>query len=280
MLTKRLTGKKPWKRGWGAEIVHILKSAHKSRADLARELAGGNERTKPTHEVHVSRFLSGARTPRPEHVQEINRSVGALVALSAAQSYLDAHARFDGLLDLDPEAVLRDELGVFELIGIVVTSHWERFVETTGDLSDEKRGKFLVELHRLFGKLLFEFVVGRQHFDPYHELRRLFSRYGIDLDALIRGEGYGTPEQLRFNALYRTGVVAVLTKLPPHPSAQERLDALREIERLLDFHSMSVAVKSQGPQFLFYLWQAIESGKPFRWPPPKSPNKNRKGSKS
>ncbi|HEY2476687.1 MAG TPA: hypothetical protein VGI19_18040 [Candidatus Cybelea sp.] len=280
MLTKRLTRKKPAKR-WEAEIVDILEHARKSQADIARELAGGYEPSKATHEVQVSRFLKGARTPTQEYVQRIDRAVAALVGPSATQSYLDAHARFHGLLDPDPEALLRDELGVFDLIGIVATPHWERFVEATGDLSDDKRRKFLVEVHRLFGKLVFEFIDGHPRFEvAYRELRKLFCRYDIDLDALLRGEGYGTPEQLRFNALYRTAVAAVLAKLPAHPSPHERLNALHEIERLSELHPIFAAVKSQGPRFLVCLWQAIESGEPFRWPPSKSQNKNRKGNKS
>jgi hypothetical protein len=35
-------------------------------------------------------------------------------------------------------------------------------------------------------------------------------------------------------------------------------------------------VKSQGPTILLHLWQAKESGKPFRWPP-KREVKNKKG---
>src|SRR5271163_468398 len=89
----------------------------KSWGDAVRAvLRRGNSPLPESHvasRVGVSRamlhqYLSGVRRPKPELVQRINAAVGDLLHAPSAAAHLEAEARFNELINVDWNVLIRD----------------------------------------------------------------------------------------------------------------------------------------------------------------------------
>jgi hypothetical protein len=179
---------------WGTAVLDILEASDVSQAELARNAFGvpSSKRDSLRHRVAINRYLLGARMPRSEDVQAINRSVERLIGVEGIEEALGAIAVLSALVRFDIDALAGAAFRLlFTLAGQgVLVKDWDlRFFKRISSLDESALRKVLASVCAATWKPLIDNLVGKLPVQSiYHRLSAALSKHNLS-DLVARPSG-------------------------------------------------------------------------------------------
>jgi len=205
---------------WARAIRGLLREARKPRTKIA-ELANLDGSL-------ITRYLTGERRPRPEHIRYINRAVATLLATPPAEHYLNAVAFADNLLVQDDDAI---EEAAFEAVSawtMIAPSMKDGYEDGLWELAEawspERQRKLVADLALAYRKRFVRHLDGKTEPElAVSTVVRICKKHGLDLSPWLRDDAPGRGAEERFLGVLRHELARVVRDITEREGIEARI---------------------------------------------------------